>query len=257
MEEADFLVPEVVELIDAYIEALKPWKHGQSWGLTRYDAVITAEHAVMNTTCYSDCVAACNAAEDAAANAENTAEIATGYRAMNNVWDATGVEAKLSAWLAGLNAKGDAAPHSQPHSLGGEIIEINLEDSAAWDAARHAVADASHYAKLYASSYTVFELGRIRNLKDKQNPFDYILKMYELGLKPHDFRKADGKEKFVVDFPLHKLRGEGRVLGCYTQGDEEIKWYHNWSKEITSFDSWPGPDHSSLKPVNSLQRKAA
>jgi len=46
----------------------------------------------------------------------------------------------------------------------------------------------------------------------ENNPVDPFIKLYEMGLKPLDFVMVDGREEYVVDFPLN-INGR-RMLGC-------------------------------------------
>lgn len=80
--------------------------------------------------------------------------------------------------------------------------------------------------------YAALEL--VRNIQGfNYNIMEPFIGLYEIGLKPLDFRFVGDKEKFVerfvVDFPLN-INGK-RMLGCYVHGDEEILWLHPWGIE--------------------------
>lgn len=53
------------------------------------------------------------------------------------------------------------------------------------------------------------------------DPSEKLSKIYNLGLYPKGFKKVDGTEKFVVDFPLKTYE-----LGCWAEGDSEILYIH-------------------------------
>jgi len=154
----------------------------------------------------------------------------------------------LKPWYkTSWGAAWDAARHAARH--------------AAWDAARHAVWDATWYAAAwyairgavwdvawYAVWYAVWYAARdaawdaawevIRDIKGyENNPFEKIVKIYDMGLYPRGFRKVDGIEKFIVDFPLKTYE-----LGCWAEGDKEILYKHKWNE-----------DCSNIRPVKTLR----
>jgi Uncharacterized conserved protein (DUF2203) len=97
--------------------------------------------------------------------------------------------------------------------------------------------DVARDAAKYAARYTAFE-----SIKEKLggiNPFEYVIELYSMGLRPTYFRKVDEQEKFVVDFPL-KMDGKN-VIGCHLQGDKEILFTHQWIDYCTN-----------LPPTNNL-----
>ena len=100
--------------------------------------------------------------------------------------------------------------------------------------------DAARDAAKYAARYMAFE-----SVKDKLggiNPFEYVIELYSMGLRPTYFRKVDEQEKFVVDFPLHI--DSKNVIGCYLHGDKEISFTHQWIDYCTN-----------LKPTNNPESK--
>ena len=100
--------------------------------------------------------------------------------------------------------------------------------------------DAARDAAKYAARYTAFE-----SVKDKLggiNPFEYVIELYSMGLRPTYFRKVDEQEKFVVDFPLQI--DSKNVIGCYLHGDKEISFTHQWIDYCTN-----------LKPTNNPESK--
>jgi len=144
-----------------------------------------------------------------------------------------------------------------------EALQPWKQEGKSWSAAEHrartkvsleacdAVLVVDKHTGGDSKSYTLFELVKTRDLdgfKDKTNPYDSVLKMHELGLSSSDFRKVDGEEKFVVDFPLLKYGRGQRWLGCYAQGDGNIKYVHGYTNR---------GDHPSLMPVNFVPRKIA
>ncbi len=102
------------------------------------------------------------------------------------------------------------------------------------------VRDVARDAAKYASRYAAFE-----SVKEKlggTNPFEYVIELYSMGLRPTYFRKIDEQEKFVVDFPL-KIDTKN-VIGCYLHGDKEISFTHQWIDYCTN-----------LKPTNNPESK--
>lgn len=98
--------------------------------------------------------------------------------------------------------------------------------------------DASRDAAKYAARYAAFE-----SVKEKFggiNPFEHIMELYLMGLKPTYFRKINEEEKFVVDFPL-KLDGKN-MIGCYLYGDKEISFTHQWIEYCTNLKSTNIPE---------------
>jgi len=90
--------------------------------------------------------------------------------------------------------------------------------------------DAARDAAKYAARYIVYE-----SVKDKMqhpNPFEFVLELYSMGLKPTYFRKVNEQERFVVDVPIKN--GEKFVLGCYVYGDKEILFTHQWKDYCSS-----------------------
>jgi hypothetical protein len=59
----------------------------------------------------------------------------------------------------------------------------------------------------------------------KNNPFEKIVKMYEMGLCPRGFREVEGSERFVVDFSLKKHK-----LGCWAENSKQISYTHKWTE---------------------------
>ncbi|MDE1770387.1 MAG: hypothetical protein KGI28_07555 [Thaumarchaeota archaeon] len=100
--------------------------------------------------------------------------------------------------------------------------------------------DAARDAAKYAARYAAFE-----SVKEKlggTNPFEYVIELYSMGLRPTYFRKVGEQEKFVVDFPL-KI-DDKNMIGCYLHGDKEISFTHQWIDYCTN-----------LKPTNNDESK--
>lgn len=98
--------------------------------------------------------------------------------------------------------------------------------------------DAARDAAKYAARYAAFE-----SVKEKlggTNPFEFVIELYSIGLRPTYFRKIDEQEKFVVDFPL-KIDGKN-VIGCYLHGDKEISFTHQWIDYCTNLKTTNNPD---------------
>ena len=131
-----------------------------------------------------------------------------------NTWD--------SAWDYAWKEASSAARNNYGW-YGGEFLTGETARDAARDAAK------------YAARYAAFE-----SVKEKlggTNPFEYVIELYSMGLRPTYFRKVDEQEKFVVDFPLKV--GDKNVIGCYLQGDKQISFTHQWIEYCMN-----------LKPVN-------
>jgi hypothetical protein len=139
--------------------------------------------------------------------------------ASDSLWDLARVEAMKSnctnTWDYAWNYAWKEASQSARNNYGWYGSEF-LSGETVRDVAR----DAAKYAARYAAFESVKEkLGGI-------NPFEYVIELYSMGLRPTYFRKIDEQEKFVVDFPL-KVDGKN-VIGCYMHGDKEISFTHQW-----------------------------
>jgi hypothetical protein len=79
-------------------------------------------------------------------------------------------------------------------------------------------------AAKYAIIDVLWEITRyIKGYGD--NPFEKIVKIYDMGLYPRGFRKRGRTEKFVVDFPLKTYK-----LGCWAEGENELLYMHGWDE---------------------------
>lgn len=149
------------------------------------------------------------------------------------LWDLARVEAmksdKQNTWDQAWNFAWKEASYAARNNYGwygNEFVSGETVRDAARDAAK------------YAARFAVFE-----SVKEKLggvNPFEYVIELYMMGLRPTYFRKIDGKESFVVDFPL-KLDGKN-VIGCYLHGDKEISFTHNWIDYCTNLKHVSNPD---------------
>lgn len=149
---------------------------------------------------------ALNTAWDAARGVAN-------YYARNAAFDDTRHAALIAALVAALNAARDAG-----------------------DAIRGAVLDAALDTILKVAGDASWEV--IRDIEGyENNPFEKIVKIYDMGLYPRGFGKVDGIEKFIVDFPL-----KTDELGCWAEGDKEILYKHNWNENC-----------SKIRPVKPLE----
>lgn len=82
-----------------------------------------------------------------------------------------------------------------------------------------------------------------------ENPFKSLLGLYRLGLVNIYLREVDGKERLVAHFPLSLPNGK-RVMGCWTEGDQELYFFHNWGQNcesLTSLDS-SSLSHRAIRP---------
>jgi hypothetical protein len=118
------------------------------------------------------------------------------------------------AWYAALDAAGRA------------VLGDAWDNS--WDAVRGAVRGAALYAALNAAWYVAWEV--IRDIEGyENNPFEYIVKIYGMGLYPRGFMKVNGVEIFSVDFPLEL--GGRRLLGCWRGDKKGILYAHEWTED--------------------------
>ncbi len=155
--------------------------------------------------------------------------------ASDSLWDLARIEAmksgRTNTWDLAWNSAWKAASQSARDNYGWYGSEFTSGETA-----RDAARDAAKYAARYAVCESV---------KDKfggNNPFEHVIELYSMGLKPTYFRKVEEQEKFVVDFPLN-LDGKN-VLGCYLHGDKEVSFTHNWIDYCVH-----------LKPVNNPELK--
>lgn len=148
--------------------------------------------------------------------------------ASDSLWDLARVEAMKSncanTWDSAWDYAWKEAGRSARNNYGWYGSEF-LSGETVRDVAR----DAAKYAARYAAFESVKEkLGGT-------NPFEYVIELYTMGLRPTYFRTVDGQEKFVVDFPL-KVDGKN-VIGCYLHGDKEISFIHQWIDYCTNLKS--------------------
>jgi hypothetical protein len=140
------------------------------------------------------------------------------------------------------------------------VVAINAALSPVWDhfwndvwndvfnrayddarnAARGAAFGAARDAALAAAVNVGFDATWERDIKSYENPFEIIVKMYDMGFYPRGFRKVDGIEKFIVDTPL--ITSEEPKLGCWAEGDKGILYWHKWDE-----------DCSEIRPVKPLR----
>ena len=132
------------------------------------------------------------------------------YRLMADIWEAVYREIGINGML---NDYSKAVEDGREVTLGSAYT---VEDGTSW------------WPRKDLGDYAALEL--IRNIQGfNYNIMEPFIRLYEIGLKPLDFRFVDDKEKFVVDFPLN-INGK-RMLGCYVYGDEGILWLHPWGIE--------------------------
>ncbi len=155
--------------------------------------------------------------------------------ASDSLWDLARIEAMRSGstntWDLAWNSAWKEASQSARDNYGWYGSEFVSGET---------VRDAARDAAKYAARYAAFE-----SVKEKlggNNPFEHVIELYSMGLKPTYFRKVEGQEKFVVDFPLYI--DEKNILGCYLHGDKEISFTHQWIDYCTT-----------LKPVNNPESK--
>lgn len=155
--------------------------------------------------------------------------------ASDSLWDLARVEAMKSdctnTWDSAWNYAWKEASRSARDNYGWYGSEFLTGET---------VRDVARDAAKYAARYAVFE-----SVKEKLggvNPFEYVIELYLMGLRPTYFRKMDDQEKFVIDFPLKV--GGANVIGCYLYGDKEISFIHQWIDYCTN-----------LKPLNDSELK--
>jgi len=134
--------------------------------------------------------------------------------ARSAAWDV----AKINAWDVGWYAAWEAARSAARYVA--FYAALSAARSVAWDVAWYAAIDAA-----YSVAWDVaWEL--IRDIKGyENNPFEIIVKLYDMGLYPRGFRIVYGSERFFVDFPL--LTNE---CGCWAEGENEILYKHKWGE---------------------------
>ena len=153
------------------------------------------------------------------------------------LWDLARVEsmkqARQNTWDSAWDYAWKQASYAARENYGWYGSEF-LTGETARDAAR----DAAKYAARYAAFESVKEkLGGT-------NPFEYVMELYSMGLRPTYFRKVDEQEKFVVDFPL-KIDGKN-VIGCYLHGDKEISFTHQWIDYCTNLKPTSNPESKRI-----------
>ncbi|MGI0061552.1 MAG: hypothetical protein ACREBA_03780 [Nitrosotalea sp.] len=155
--------------------------------------------------------------------------------ASDSLWDLARIEAmrsgRTNTWDLAWNFAWKVASQSARDNYGWYGSEFTSGETA-----RDAARDAAKYVARYAVCESV---------KDKfggNNPFEHVIELYSMGLKPTYFRKVEDQEKFVVDFPLNL--DSKTVLGCYLHGDKEVSFTHNWIDYCVH-----------LKPVNNPELK--
>jgi hypothetical protein len=157
----------------------------------------------------------------------------------------------LDALFAGLSATYRAAKRKGRL----DALDKALED--VWDVAENAAQGAAFRAGVHdeyvayhatkgagadAASYIHWVIvSDIRRKCYKNNPYERILEIWYLGLCPRGFRKVDGDERFVVDFPLRTYE-----FGCWAEGDPEILYKHKLDGFCTEIEP--------VKPVKRLRK---
>ncbi len=153
--------------------------------------------------------------------------------AADSLWDLARVEAlnsnKSNTWDSAWNIAWKEASSAARNNYGWYGSEFILGETAR---------DAARDAAKYAARYVVFE-----SIKEKfggANPFEHVIELYSMGLKPTYFRKIDEQEKFIVDFPL--IVDGKNVIGCYLHGDKEILFTHQWIDYCTNLKPTSNPE---------------
>ncbi|MGC8812673.1 MAG: hypothetical protein ACP5O8_03780 [Candidatus Aenigmatarchaeota archaeon] len=154
--------------------------------------------------------------------------------------DALGAALK-AAWIAARGAAPKAAFYVARNA--GREAAWRAAWDAAWDAALKATREAAPHAAWVACDAArdvALDVGweTIRDVKGyENNPFEEVVKIYDMGLYPKGFRLVDGEERFIVDFPLLT-----RELGCWAEGDGKILYKHKWTE-----------DCKKVKPIKPLR----
>jgi hypothetical protein len=129
-------------------------------------------------------------------NARRAARIAGRSAAFDNAWKT----AKLTAL--------DAIGHSAWYAAGYDAWKV------ACDVAEKAAADFAWYVALEV----------VRDIEGyENNPYEKLIKIYDMGLYPRGFIKVMREERYFVDFPLKTNK-----LGCWAEGDKQISYQHEW-----------------------------
>lgn len=128
------------------------------------------------------------------------------YAIRNPAWEAVYGKTKSSAWCAARDAAWDAIKNSEPTKAAETF----------WNKAAQAVEDIARDVAWET----------VRDQKGfEKNPFEQLVRIYDIGLIPRDFRKIGNIENFVVDFPLKTI-----YLGCWTESDSKITFKHLWDE---------------------------
>lgn len=90
--------------------------------------------------------------------------------------------------------------------------------------ARHVILPIVVYTARYASWETIKDIPGF-----EKNPYELVLAIIEMGLRPVGFEQMDDHEEFVIDFPT--ILGEKDVLGCWHSGESQILYYHEWGED--------------------------
>jgi hypothetical protein len=197
LNECNELIPEVEKIIKDYKDALKPWRT-TSWSAARD--------------------AAFRAARDAAYKAARDA-------AFNDAWHAAYKAARDAAYKAALYASFRGARDAP--SYAGRNAALDAILNAVLYAAYRAAGDVASTAAKDVASYVAWEV--IRDIKGHENnPFEKIIKLYDMGLYPRGFREVGRIEKFIVDCPLKTYE-----LGCWAEGEKEILYKHRWREDCS------------------------
>lgn len=92
---------------------------------------------------------------------------------------------------------------------------LGNENCAAWFPA--------YVVGLNIAKYAAWEV--VKDLPGfEDNPFEYCMQLYEMGLRPAGFRESNGKELYCVDLP----RGKDKNVGHYGHNDGKLLYDHSW-----------------------------
>lgn len=148
--------------------------------------------------------------------------------ASDSLWDLARVAAlnseKTNTWDSAWNLAWKEASQAARNNYGWYGSEFVTGET---------VRDTARDAAKYAARYVVFEA--VKEKLGGANPFEYVIELYAMGLKPTYFKKIDGQEKFVIDFPV--IVDGKKVLGCYMHGDTEISFTHQWIEYCVNLKS--------------------
>lgn len=249
VKEANSVVPEVNKILNSYLREIEQFREydGGSKKLILETAYKNAEKTLLNIMKDN------GVRQDVLEKCKNSARRAAHKAAYKSVEDtAWGIE--IPSFSEGLETRYDEI-FKKAHEI--KIAEFDSWTTWSYPHACEVLSRSSPTLKNimdYAEKYMVFDLV-YGEMGLESNPIESVMKLYEMGLKPTNFRHVSdslgcegyGGERFVVDILIHnryddlgnftmtpltdnpKEFSEERpsyVFGCLAHGDEQINWIH-------------------------------